>query len=76
MINDNLFGNDDVNLDSLCTEEAPAMPVYILEAVCMVSKVRNRYIDNDCELSVINQTLFKHNVTPTQEIYDEVFSQL
>lgn len=75
MIQEQLFGND-IDLDTLSTEETVATPVHIFEAACEVNRVRNFDVDQDCELSVINQTLSKYNITPTQEIYAEVFSQL
>lgn len=57
------------------------IPEYVAEAACKIGRQRAGFSVNgrskpDCELSIINEVCFRHNLTPTQFIYDEVYAEL
>ena len=52
------------------------VPEYIALCVYKINRQRDGYSEHnkpECELSIINHVCFTHGITPSQEIYDEVY---
>ena len=57
------------------------IPEYVAAAAYRIGRQRAGYYPPgqykpDCELSIINQCCLRHGITPSQEVYDEVYAEL
>ena len=74
--------NYDVNLLADEIENNPVIiPAHVAQAAYRIGRQRAGYYPTgqcrpECELSIINQCCHNYGVTPSQEIYDEVYAEL
>ena len=62
-------------------EEQHTIPSYVAEAAYKIGSQRCGHYPMgrhtpECELTIINRACLSRGITPTQEIYDEVYAEL